>query len=66
MARSPFGAGTATPNTNPSVTYSPPTGGARPGMKIRLGQEMYLWLLVAIELLLMVGLRMQFRNRHGG
>ena len=68
MARSPFGIGTATPNSNPSVTYKGGgmAAGPRPGKHLAVGQEMYLWLLVFTEVALMAALRMQFRNRHGG
>ena len=40
--------------------------GPRPGRHLAVGQEMYLWLLVFIEVALMAALRLQFRNRHGG
>lgn len=41
--------------------------GSRPGMpKINLGDEMYLWILVLLEVGAMAWLRQQFRRHHGG
>lgn len=33
---------------------------------IKIGQEKYLWILVAIEVMLVGGLRKFFRRVHGG
>ncbi len=41
----------------------------KPGLKngnMMLGQEVYLWILVAIEVALMGGFRRYFRRHHGG
>lgn len=71
MARSPFGMGTAASNTHASGVTGGTLGGVksaggRPGMRLQAGDEMYLWLLVALEILAMVALRNQFRRHHGG
>lgn len=43
------------------------TVGSRPGRRvIQLGDEMYLWILVLIEVALIGWLRQQFRRHHGG
>ena len=48
-------------------TASAPAGvQARGGRSFQAGDEHYLWLLVALELLALVVLRHQFRNAHGG
>lgn len=72
MARAVFGRNSVTSNSNPSgVSQGTPGGrgfasGRRPGMKLAAGDEMYLWLLLAIELLAMAILRKRFRRHHGG
>lgn len=41
--------------------------GRRPGSRpIAVGDEVYLWVLVIIEALLMGALRQRFRKHHGG
>ena len=41
--------------------------GGRPGARnLQLGDEVYLWILVALELGAMGWLRHYFRKRHGG
>lgn len=71
MARAVFGHGTRMSNPTPSgVSQGTPggrtAGGRRPGMKLMLGDEMYLWMLLVIELLAMGFLRKHFRRYHGG
>lgn len=44
----------------------PFSGGRRPGMKMMVGDEGYLWLLVFIEVALMAWCRKYFRRYHGG
>lgn len=39
---------------------------ARARRGIRMGDELYLWLLVAVELVVTVHLRARFRSAHGG
>lgn len=49
-----------------------PGGTARPGRKpggrqpSKLGQEVYLWILVVIEVAMIGGFRKYFRRYHGG
>jgi hypothetical protein len=38
----------------------------RGGAGFQMADQHYLWALVAVELLLTVALRRQFRNNHGG
>ena len=73
MARAVFGRGTHTSNTvNPGASPSgtmggiPHAAGRRPGMKLAVGDEGYLWILIALELALMGYLRQHFRRYHGG
>lgn len=72
MARAVFGNNSRTSNPNPSGiaqgTFGgrKTAGGARPGMKLMLGDEKYLWLLLILELLAMGALRQHFRRYHGG
>ena len=71
MARAVFGTHSVTSNTHQSgASQGTPGGlraaGGRPGMKIQAGDEMYLWLLVFLEVITMVFLRNQFRRHHGG
>ena len=40
--------------------------GRRPGAKLMVGDEGYLWVLVAIEVALMCWFRRYFRRYHGG
>lgn len=41
--------------------------GSRPGSRpVKLGDEVYLWILVAVEVGLMGWLRSSFRKHHGG
>lgn len=60
-------------NTTPTGTAGgtmggrPSPAGGRPGSRqILVGDELYLWLLVALELGAIGWLRHQFRRRHGG
>lgn len=78
--RAPVSSGrvTAASNPNPSgISQGTPGGigfagigvsaaGRRPGIKLTLGDEGYLWVLIAIELLAMGFLRRHFRRYHGG
>ena len=71
MARAVFGAKSRTSNSTPSgIAQGTPGGlkaaGGRPGKKLMAGDEMYLWVLIVLELLAMVVLRNQFRRHHGG
>jgi len=44
-----------------------PAAGARPGSRpLLLGDEMYLWALVLLEVAAMGALRRKFRRHHGG
>jgi len=56
--------------TMPGGGQQPATGGMRIGGMTRgagkLGNEKYLWLLVALEVLAVLGLRHGFRRYHGG
>ena len=40
--------------------------GKSPGHRLAVGDEGYLWLLIAIEVILLGILRKQFRRHHGG
>ena len=40
--------------------------GMRPGMKLMVGDEAYLWLLVLIEVGILAGMRQKLRRHHGG
>lgn len=71
MARAVFGKNSATSNSVPSgIPQGTPGGmrasGGRPGRKLQAGDEVYLWILVALEILAMVALRNHFRRHHGG
>ena len=71
MARAVFGTKASTSNTRQSgIPQGTPGGsnaaGGRPGKRIQAGDEMYLWILVVLEILAMVFLRQQFRRHHGG
>lgn len=76
MARAVYG-GNASSTTTPQTDRAPqgtlggparaPSAGPRPGRRqMLLGDEMYLWMLVAIEIGLMAALRRKFRRHHGG
>ena len=44
-----------------------PAAGARPGSRqVAIGDEMYLWLLVFLEIGTMCFFRNKFRRHHGG
>lgn len=72
MARPIFGRNTVTSNATPSGVQQgtlggiAPAAGGRPGMKLMVGDEVYLWILVVIEVLLMGYLRKLSRRHHGG
>lgn len=70
MARTVLGNQSRTSNPRPSgVSQGTPGGSARrlPGMKgLQVGDEVYLWFLVFIEVALMGFLRRHFRRYHGG
>lgn len=72
MARAIFGTNSQTSNTNPAGGTGGTLGGRKmstgmsPGMKLAIGDEGYLWLLVIIEVLAMGYLRKRFKRYHGG
>jgi hypothetical protein len=72
MARAVLGKNSSTSNTRPSGMTGGTLGGVkmssggRPGLKMQAGDEMYLWVLVILEVLLMSFLRNSFRRHHGG
>lgn len=71
MARSVYGKNSSASNTRQSGIPQGTLGGlrasgGRPGMKLQAGDEVYLWILVALEILAMVFFRNQFRRHHGG
>jgi hypothetical protein len=71
MARSIFGTQSSTSNTRASgIPQGTPGGiksaGMGPGRRMMVGDEAYLWLLLAIELFTMGWLRHHFRRYHGG
>lgn len=73
MARAIFGANSATSTPNPGMGGTGGTLGGRkmatgmgPGMKLAVGDEGYLWILVAAEVTLMAILRKKFKRYHGG
>lgn len=72
MARAVFGMGSQTTNTSPAGGTGGTLGGrkiatgATPGMKLAIGDEGYLWLLVVLEGLTLGYLRKRFRRYHGG
>ena len=71
MARAVFGTKSRTSNATPGFSGgtlggTPTAAGGRPGRKLMVGDEMYLWILLAIELLAMAILRNRFRRYHGG
>ena len=71
MPRAVFGPKSSTSNTRQSgIPQGTPGGksaaGGRPGMNLQAGDEVYLWVLVVLEILAMVFLRNHFRRYHGG
>lgn len=73
MARSIFGVNSATSTPNPGMGGTGGTLGGRktatgagPGMKLAVGDEGYLWILVVVEVLTMAFLRKRFKRYHGG
>ena len=72
MARAIFGTHSRTSNATPSGIPQGTMGGrsasagARPGLKLNFGDEVYLWILVALEVLAIGLLRQRFRRYHGG
>lgn len=69
MARPIFGANSRTQNSAPTgISNGTPGGRKGPaGIKgLQVGDEMYLWFLVFIEVALMAFLRNHFRRYHGG
>lgn len=48
------------------VQGAPQTAGPRPGKRIVVGDEVYLWILVAIELIAIFWARSAFSRYHGG
>ena len=72
MARAVFGghsrASNPTPSGVPQGTLGgvAPAAGRRPGLKLQAGDEVYLWVLVILEVLAMALLRNHFRRFHGG
>jgi len=76
MARTVFGNG-ARSNPTPQTDKAPqgtlggparrPVAGPRPGRRMMiLGDEKYLWILVALEMGAHCALRRKFRRHHGG
>ncbi|MDE2101933.1 MAG: hypothetical protein KGL39_32100 [Patescibacteria group bacterium] len=70
MARAVFGMNSTSNTRQSGVTQGTPGGmkaaGGRPGKKLQAGDEVFLWVLVILEILAMVFLRNQFRRHHGG
>lgn len=71
MARAVLGKNSATSNTRQSGVTGGTLGGikaagGRPGMKLQAGDEVYLWVLVFLEVAVMAFLRNRFRRHHGG
>jgi len=69
MARARFAHSNPTPSGYPQGTMGGPSAaaGPRPGARsIALGDEVYLWLLVFLEVGTMCFLRQKFRRHHGG
>jgi hypothetical protein len=58
------------PNTSTASNQGTPggikAGGLRPGMKLMVGEEAYLWLLVFIEVGILAAMRQKLRRHHGG
>ena len=62
-------------SSNPSPGNAAPGGtfggrkiatGATPGMRLAIGDEGYLWILVLIEVFAIAVLRKKFKRYHGG
>lgn len=74
MARSIFGMNSRTSNPSPGMgggTSGTLGGrkiatGAAPGMRLAIGDEGYLWILVLLEVFAIYVLRMKFKRYHGG
>ena len=72
MARAVFGPRSATSNATPSGVPQGTLGGVKsaagrkPGNKLMVGDEGYLWILLLLELVAMAFLRKHFRRYHGG
>lgn len=75
--RAPVGSGRYTNASNPTPSgvqqgtlgglgIGITAAGRRPGLKLTLGDEGYIWVLIAIEILIMGFLRNHFRRYHGG
>lgn len=66
----------ATQPSTPPSNVRVPSAGAAPGMskprkvgsngKYKVGQEVYLWILIVIEIFAIGGFRRFFRKVHGG
>ena len=69
MARARFASSNPTPSGIRQGTMGgpAPAAGARPGARsLMLGDEVYLWALVFMEVGVMCFLRNKFRRHHGG
>ena len=68
MARARFAQSNPNPTGMPQGTMGGPApAGARPGARnIALGDEMYLWVLIFLEIGTMAFFRNKFRRHHGG
>lgn len=73
MARTIFGPNSATSTPNPGMGGTGGTLGGRkfatgagPGMRLAVGDEGYLWILVVLEVVAMAALRKKFKRYHGG
>jgi hypothetical protein len=69
MPRSRFYTSNPTPSGVPQGTMGgpAPAAGARPGTRsVNVGDEMYLWVLVFLEVGTMCFMRNKFRRHHGG
>lgn len=68
MARSRFAQSNPTPSGMAQGTMGGPApAGARPGSRsVALGDEVYLWFLILLEVGTMAYLRKHFRRHHGG
>lgn len=67
--RARFSASNATPSGIPQGTMGGPAraSGGRPGTRpVLLGDEVYLWALLLLEVGVMGALRNKFRRHHGG
>lgn len=72
MARAIFGMNSQTSNTQAAGGTGGTLGGrkiatgAAPGIRVAIGDEGYLWILVILEALTLGYLRKRFRRYHGG